>query len=509
MGIDARQVAAHSATNMECVAAYTRRARRIAREVEMDARKQMQRIAGAGGAAGVLATVAMLLAAGAAHAVPSFARQTGQACIACHVSFPELTPYGRYFKLSGYTLGKPLLSGQGELNFLPMAAMVQAGYTRTRNNRATDPESGETEEVNPRNNRIEICCASVFLASKLNDSVGGFVQWTYDHQQTDDEGRRTGHSGMDNVDLRIVGRYSAPGAAEPDLIYGATLHNNPTVQDVWNSTPAFGFPFTASELASTPAAAALIDGTLAQQAAGMGAYVFWKKALYAELSLYRNADGVFSWLRAGDNAAGLKGYNPYYRLAYSHDWGPSSIMLGTFGLFARRYPDPAITSSPTDRFRDLAVDAQYQYITDPNTFTAQLTYIHERQDYRASYPVTVATGAGIGAGPAPANARDSLRTFKAKATYYRDRKYGATLARFSTTGSTDAGLYGEDPDGNARGPDSSGWTVELNYLPLQNVRLMAQYTFYNKFNGATRNYDNQGRNAHDNDTLFLNVWVAF
>ena len=37
-------------------------------------------------------------------------------------------------------------------------------------------------------------------------------------------------------------------------------------------------------------------------------------------------------------------------------------------------------------------------------------------------------GAGIGAGPTPANDHDTLRTFKAKATYYHDRKYGATLA---------------------------------------------------------------------------------
>ena len=39
----------------------------------------------------------------------AFARQTGQECIACHVSFPGLTPYGRYFKLTGYTIGKGLL----------------------------------------------------------------------------------------------------------------------------------------------------------------------------------------------------------------------------------------------------------------------------------------------------------------------------------------------------------------------------------------------------------------
>src|ERR1035438_1257800 len=39
-----------------------------------------------------------------AVAVPSFARQTGMACAACHTVFPELTPFGREFKLNGYVL---------------------------------------------------------------------------------------------------------------------------------------------------------------------------------------------------------------------------------------------------------------------------------------------------------------------------------------------------------------------------------------------------------------------
>jgi hypothetical protein len=38
-----------------------------------------------------------------ANALPSYARQTGQQCAACHNGFPELTPYGRLFKLNGYT----------------------------------------------------------------------------------------------------------------------------------------------------------------------------------------------------------------------------------------------------------------------------------------------------------------------------------------------------------------------------------------------------------------------
>src|SRR6266487_3141408 len=39
----------------------------------------------------------------AAHDVtPSFARQTGLACNACHTHYPELTATGRAFKLNGY-----------------------------------------------------------------------------------------------------------------------------------------------------------------------------------------------------------------------------------------------------------------------------------------------------------------------------------------------------------------------------------------------------------------------
>ena len=52
-------------------------------------------------AAGLLVT---LTAASPSHAVPSYARQTGQDCVACHVGGfgPQLTPYGVKFKLGGY-----------------------------------------------------------------------------------------------------------------------------------------------------------------------------------------------------------------------------------------------------------------------------------------------------------------------------------------------------------------------------------------------------------------------
>src|SRR6516225_8932282 len=40
-----------------------------------------------------------------ARALPSYARQTGQPCGTCHTDFAGLTPYGRRFKIGGYTAG--------------------------------------------------------------------------------------------------------------------------------------------------------------------------------------------------------------------------------------------------------------------------------------------------------------------------------------------------------------------------------------------------------------------
>src|SRR5260370_11868820 len=93
---------------------------------------------------------------GPSDAVPAFARQTGQDCVACHVSWPELTPYGRYFKLTGYTIGKAAFSSEG-VNHIPLAVMAQASITSTKNNTTTDPETGETTTVNHRNNSAVFC----------------------------------------------------------------------------------------------------------------------------------------------------------------------------------------------------------------------------------------------------------------------------------------------------------------------------------------------------------------
>ena len=93
----------------------------------------------------------------------------------------------------------------------------------------------------------------------------------------------------------------------------------------------------------------------------------------------------------------------------------------------------------------------------------------------------------------------------AVASYYWHRKLGATLGFFTLNGSRDATYFGSE---NGR-PDSTWVNAEVNYLPWLNVKLGLQYTAYMKFNGATSNYDGQGRNASDNNTIYGYVWIAF
>ena len=58
-------------------------------------------------------------------------------------------------------------------------------------------------------------------------------------------------------------------------------------------------------------------------------------------------------------------------------------------------------------------------------------------------------------------------------------------------------------------PNSNGLIFQASALPWLNTRFEIQYVMYRKFNGANINYDGSGRNAKDNNTLYLMSWVAF
>jgi hypothetical protein len=437
-------------------------------------------------------------------AVPSFARQTGMACAACHTVFPELTPFGREFKLNGYVLdnikqvtGIDISDRQTlALNSIPpISLMAQISYTHTK---TALPDSAISGALAKDGTLLFPQQVSLFYAGKIADGLGAFIQLTYDG---------VGDSfGFDNTDIRYAHHLSFGGSNDNShsMILGVTLNNNPTVQDPWNTTPAWGFPYASSSVAPGPITSAKIDagaGGFGQHVGGLGVYMWLDDHFYAEITDYTSAIRGGAHPLDSTQSNVISGLAPYWRLVYEQRWDRNSLSVGTFGLNANVHPGAGTAlAGPTNKFRDIAVDAQYQFIGEDHLVTGLATYISEHQTLDAS----VLDGFA-------ANTHNNLKTLKLAGEYYYQRRIGGAIGYFSTTGGTDALLFAPAPvTGSANnGPDTTGYILEVNYLPWLNTKLQAQYVGYEKFNGQKTNYDGSGRNASDNNTMYLLVWLNF
>src|SRR5579871_2601043 len=230
----------------------------------------------------LLCLLAGMTLAGRAHAVPSFARQTGMACEACHTVFPELTHFGRMFKANGYTLDnlkqiRDISTEKEDMLLLsslaPLSAMVQV--TQTWLDKPL-PDVGGHSQTSTTGFPQQL---SLFYAGKIAPHLGAMVQLTYAND--------SGTIGIDNTDIRFADSLMLDH--QNSLVYGVSVNNNPTVQDLWNSTPAWGFPYSGTNANVSPLAGTEIDGALAQDVAGLSIYAMWNEALYAEVGVYRSA----------------------------------------------------------------------------------------------------------------------------------------------------------------------------------------------------------------------------
>ncbi|HEY1411681.1 MAG TPA: hypothetical protein VGF36_06040, partial [Rhodopila sp.] len=129
----------------------------------------------------------VLLCPARARAVPSFAEQTGQPCAACHVGAfgPQLTKFGRDFKLNGYT------ATDGKKHGLPLAVTTQLSFTHTNND-----QPAPAAPHFATNDNFAMDQASVYYAGRIAAGFGAFMQLTYDGVA------RQGH--VDNVDIRYA-----------------------------------------------------------------------------------------------------------------------------------------------------------------------------------------------------------------------------------------------------------------------------------------------------------------
>jgi hypothetical protein len=471
---------------------------------------------------------------GPAQALPSFARQTGQPCGTCHTDFPALTPYGRRFKLLGYTVGGGMFrttpfpsagdsramadrirtyytkavapaagAGDDKEYVPPISMMAIVGYTHTE-----APLAPPTDPYKPNDN-VVISPFSAFWGGAITDNIGAFAQVTYNAPPAGGFGDPFGHTWTwDNTDVRFA---KSMTIGNTDVIFGITANNNPTVQDVWNTTPAWSFPYAASTLAGTPGTKTIIEGAFAAHVAGVGAYAYINDLLYLEATVYRTLDfGTQNALGTDPFGAGglIDGVAPYWRVALEPHWGSHSLMVGTFGMLTnvRNWIDPTFASgntetfSQSDKFTDVGFDSQYQYQGENYWLTVRGSYIHEFQQLDSTFGMQGA-----------ANLNNDLNSLHLQTSfaYGGDNRVVLTGQYFSTWGSSDPILYAGLASGLS--PDSNGWIAEIAYIPFGtgkapgwpwlNARIALDYTFYNKFDGTTVG-------ASSNNTLFLHLWFA-
>ena len=412
------------------------------------------------------------------YAVPAFARQTDQSCIACHAGghFPELTPYGRLFKLTGYTIGE---------RTIPVSVMGVVGASKMANtnsvNSSLNTNTGQGL-ADPTNSKFSFETASLFFAGKISDNIGGFAQVTYDNFASPDaSGANTvGHSGADNIDIRYADQIVTPTS---NLIYGLSLNNNPSVTDPWNTSWAWMsyVPSTSGKGSN-----AYIDPTtpypnngMSGLISGLNAYAFLNKTFYGEIGFYRTANKALSFMNSGHDAAPIIGSNPYWRLAYSKEWGPENLMLGLSGMNGHPYDSSNGIgwgdSTSYYSVKSNGLDFQYQYLLDPHTITVQSVYQHQL------------TSPSLQDVQLNSSSPSSTNIFRLKGSYVYMAKYGGSLSHFNQTGD----FYSA----------TAGNTYELFYIPVQNIRIGVQYTSYTKL----ANIDN----PHDANTVRVYGWFAY
>jgi hypothetical protein len=459
-----------------------------------------------------VSAVVSLLTADPAGAVPSFARQTGQPCASCHTAFPELTPFGRRFKLAGYTLQG------GDWKGPPIAAMIMPGFTHMA--AAYDP--GSQPAGLKTNDNFVTQQVTGLLAGQIYGNLGSFIQVSGNPI--------TGQVWFDGSDVRYVDQFKIFGA---DTYLGLTVNNTPTIQDVWNTTDAWQFPELSSSIAPAFAPPGTHIDALAQVVGGAGAYVFWNDMLYAELTAYggynKSTLEAFGMM-PGPTPDVQVGVQPYWRLAFEPHWGDNYLEVGTFGMYGRTAAGGVYgtTGNGTDNYTDIGFDSQYQYDGSQYSVTVKLSDIIEYQNLNS----TIFQGGST-------NLNNRLNSFKANATFVWDHTYEFTSGYFNVSGTKDCALYGSgaqctipSPPGDynnsaSNSPNGSGLIFDAAYLPFShgspgpystyNARIGIQYVHYLQLYGGTSNFDGQigspgaggTHNASGNDTLFLYAWAAF
>ena len=214
-------------------------------------------------ALGCLALMALALTAGRAGAVPAFAVQTGEPCQACHVG--GFGPAAHAVRPRVQAAGLHAAHQRLQRAAVGHGRRLLPAHRRRRRTRRPRRVSGATTISRSTSSACSSPAASA-------THFGAFVQGTYD-------GVAKAWT-WDNLDLRAV-TTAKVGKTRRDARRSAST-TRPTVQDAWNTLPAWGYPYTGSGLAPAPSASPLLIGALAQTSLGLTGYAWINSEVYLE-----------------------------------------------------------------------------------------------------------------------------------------------------------------------------------------------------------------------------------
>ncbi len=452
-----------------------------------------------------------LLLAPRAEAIPAFASQTGQPCVACHIGGygPQLTPFGRAFKIGGYTAtggddGADTVVDK--LAYGPISGMVLSSF----NNTAGNMPEGTQQQHYARNNNFSLDQVSIFIGGRLTDWAGGFGQFTWSDVDNT--------AFVDQVDLRP---YTHDFTIEDnDVRVGLTVNNAPTVQDPYNSSFVWGYPYVSSAIAPSPGAQPILAGGFAGNSIGITAYAWINRSIYLEVGGYQSQS---PWLLARFGEAygpgATQGIAPYLRAAYEWDWGPNDAHVGF--MFMQSAVNPTVSAQVAantnghDSYTDFAVDMDYQFVGERDTFTILAVDTMEQQNLAGT------VGAYNAANGTTLGNTYNLNQIRLSGAYWYRNTYGFNLGWERTWGTANPAVYSANAvsGSNNSKPDSNAFILEADWVPFgkgdswaqpfANLKLGVQYTIYTQFNGGYTNYDGNGRNANANNTLYAFAWFMF
>ena len=329
---------------------------------------------------------------------------------------------------------------------------------------------------------------------------------------------------MDASDVRYADTFKLFGK---DTIWGIDANNTPTVEDPWNTTPAFGWPQISSTIAPAFAPPLThLESGLGQIVGGAGAYVFWNDMLYADFTAYKGLPVrcLQAFNDGNSTTDAITNVAPYWRVR-------ARAALGTAlpdGRHVRHVSDrsrpAASTGSAPTTISTSASTRNIQYDGDQYSLTVKLTDIMEWQKLNATTGSagrrtsttrsTASRPTRRSSGITPTASASAISTSPARATAICT---GRPPRPCMPNGS------GAFPNSYLASPYGDGLILDLAYIPfahgarlpihdLERAHRHSVHQYLHLY-GGTNNFDGSflggTHNASGNNSVFAYAWLAF